>query len=444
MFPLLGFGGILVGMFSIGVMQLILATALPFIVAEIGGGELYGWVFSSYLLASLATIPLFSKLADIYGKRRFFLLGMGIFSIGSLYGGFASSMIHLIAARVIQGLGAGIITPVALAMITDMFPPEKRGSMIGIFGFVQLLANLSSPPLGSFITKNIGWAWIFFLNLGLVGLSSFLIVLDGRHEERTSTMQPFEIDIAGGLIFGGFCVLSVGLTNILSRQGEWNLNLLLFLVAIGISAVVLARVESRHRNPIIKMEFLKTKIIRSSIISSILAGAIMYGLVTILPLCGIILSKQGFRFDESKILLLFMGGITIGLLASSRLVSKLKSGQYPRFLWGLMSVSAVLMMYCISIRNLILFNVVNVLIGLGTGGVMATFLINSQNAISSEDRTTLSGLIQLGRYFGASLGITILAGMLPEVTLISGIGQFLGAFGLLVALCTAGLVNEII
>jgi hypothetical protein len=102
------------------------------------------------------------------------------------------------------------------------------------------------------------------------------------------------------------------------------------------------------------------------------------------------------------------------------------------------------MVYSISIRNLVIFNVLNILIGLGTGGIMATFLINSQNAISSEDRTILSGLIQLGRYFGASLGVTLLAGMLPEVTRISGIGQFIGPFGLLVALCAAGLVNEIL
>ena len=442
--PVLGFAGILVGMFAIGVMQLILATALPFIVAEIGGGDLYSLVFSSYMLASLATIPLFSKLADIYGKRIFYILGMGIFGIGSLYGGLAPSMTHLIAARVIQGLGAGIITPVALAMITDMFPPEKRGSMIGMFGFVQLSANLLSPPLGSFITKNAGWSWIFFLNIGMVVLSSFFVLLDGKHQESTSSAKPFEIDIAGGVMFGGFCVLTVGFTNVLSKQGQWDLRLLWFLLAIVMTAIILVRIERRHRNPVIKVEFLKTKIIRSSIVSSILAGAIMYGLVTILPLCGMILNKQGFQVDESKILLLFMIGITIGLLASSRLAGKLGSGPYPRFLWGMMSASALLMVYSISIRNLMMFNVLNILIGLGTGGVMATFLINSQNAISNEDRATLSGLIQLGRYFGASLGVTLLTGILPEVTLISGIGQFTGAFGLLVALCAAGLVNEII
>jgi MFS family permease len=440
----LGFAGILLGMFSIGVMQLILATALPFIVEEIGGGDSYSLVFSSYLLASLATIPLFSKLADIYGKRRFYLLGMGIFGIGSLYGGLAPSMSHLIAARVIQGLGAGMITPVALAMITDMFPAEKRASMIGIFGFVQLLANLLSPPLGSFITRNVGWDWIFFLNVGMVVLSSFLVLLGRIHEKSPLSRKTSEIDIAGGLIFGAFCVLTVAFANVLSRQEKWDLSGLWFLLAIGILAVLLIIVERRHRNPVIKVEFLKNKIIRSSIISSILAGAIMYGLVSVLPLCGIILSKQGLHLDESKILLLFMTGITIGLLASSRLAGKLRSEHLTRSLWVLMSVSSILIMYSISIRALVIFNLSNILMGLGTGGVMATFLINSQNAVSSEDRTVLSGLIQLGRYFGASLGVTLLIGMLPDIELIRGTAQFMGAFSLLVALCTAGLVNEIV
>jgi MFS family permease len=441
---MIGFAGILLGMFAIGVMQLILATALPFIVAEIGGGSMYSWVFSSYMLASLATIPLFSKLADIYGKRRFYVLGMIIFAIGSIYGGFAPGMNHLIAARVIQGLGAGIITPVAMAMITDMFPAEKRGSMIGIFGFVQLLSNLSSPPLGSFITKQLGWHYIFFLTVGLVALSITLVALGGTHQESRSSMKVRDIDIAGGLIFGGFCVLTVSFSNIVSKQSEWGIRGILFLLAAMIAAVILIINEKRHKNPVIKVEFLKNKIIRSSIIGSILTGAIMYGLVTILPLCGVVLSKQGFKIDESKILLLFMIGITIGLLASSRIAGKIKAGNFTRTLWIVMSLSSILIVYSISAGNLIMFNVANVLVGLCTGGIMATFLINSQNAISSKDRTVLSGLIQLARYFGASIGVTVLTGMLPEISIISGIGQFAGAFGLLVVLCVSGLINELI
>jgi len=438
------FAGLLLGMFSIGVMQLILATALPFIVAEIGGGDLYSWVFSSYMLASLFTIPLFSKLADIYGKRKFYLLGISLFALGSLYGGLAPEMTHLITARVVQGLGAGMITPVALAMVSDMFPAEKRGNMIGVFAFVQLLSNLLSPPLGSFITKQLGWYWIFFLNFGMIVLSGLLVAQGGKHQENKLSMKPAEIDIAGGLIFGGFCVLTVGFSNIASKQGNWSAVGLLFLLAIILSAAILFFIEKKHKNPVIKVEFLKTKIIRSSLISSILAGAIMYGLVTILPLCGIVLSEQGYKLDESKILLLFMVGITIGLLTGSRIVGKFKAAHFPKYLWLTMSASAMLMVYAISSGNFVIFSIFNVAIGLCTGAIMATFLINSQNAISSEDRTVLSGLIQLGRYFGASIGVTLFAGMLPRVDLISGTDQFVGAFGLLTALGLAGLINEIV
>lgn len=438
------FAGLLLGMFAIGLMQLILATALPFIVSEIGGGNLYSWVFSSYMLASLATIPLFSKLADIYGKRRFYILGISIFALGSLYGGLAPDMTHLISARVIQGLGAGIITPVAMAMVGEMFPPEKRGNMIGVFAFVQLLANLLSPPLGSIITKQLGWYWIFFLNLGLVVLSATLVTLGGKHHENKSSMKPSEIDIAGGLIFGGFCVLTVSFSNMVSKQTNWDITGLMFLLAIIITAIVLVIIEKRHKNPVIKMDFLKSKIIRSSIISSILAGAIMYGLVTILPLYGLILSQQGYNLDESKILLLFMVGITLGLLTGSRIVGKSGFRHLPKYLWVVMLASSLLMIYSVSIGNLLVFSLLNILIGLCTGGIMATFLINSQNAISNEDRTVLSGLIQLGRYFGASIGVTLFAGMLPEVSLINELGQFMGAFGLLTSLCIIGLVNEIV
>lgn len=441
---MIGFAGILIGMFSIGVMQLILATALPIIVTEIGGSSMYSWIFSSYMLASLATIPLFSKLADIYGKRRFYILGMSLFALGSLYGGFAPTMPQLIVARVIQGLAAGVITPVAMAMITDMFPPEKRGNMIGIFGFVQLLSNLLSPPMGSFITKQLGWHWIFFFTTILIIFSMLLVILSGAHDEINSSMKPSEIDILGAMLFGTFCIVTVSFSDVVGANNTLSKNAILLLLATVILGTLLVFIEKHHKNPVIKIEFLKNKIIRTSIISSILAGAIMYGLVTILPLCGVILDKQGFTIDESKILLLFMVGITTGLLASSRLKSKFRSGKFSRNLWIVMSLSSLLMLYSITTGNLLFFNVLTVLIGLCTGGIMATFLINSQNAVNGEDRTVLSGVIQLGRYFGASIGVTILTGMLPEVNLISNISEFIGAFGLLVALCIAGLINEII
>jgi len=437
------FIGIILGMFGISVMQLILAIAMPFIVTEIGGDYLYGWVFSSYMLASLLTIPIFSKLADLYGKKKFYLLGMGIFAIGTLYGGLAPIMEHLIVARVIQGLGAGMMVPISIALISDLFPAEKRGAMIGGLSFIQLLANILSPILGSVITKQLGWHWIFYITLVMIVVAMLLVARAKQTAQVSQSIRWSEIDLIGGLVFGVFCALTVSFSNAVSGQSKLGISGVLLLVGAITTAIILVWNERRHKAPIIKVAFFKTRILRRSIISSLVAGGIMYGLVTILPLCGDVLKQQGFNIDESKLLMLFMLGITFGLLIASRLVTKLNA-TFPKVLWGASVLSAGLMYYAISVSNLLMFYIVTGVLGLFLGGIMATLLINSQNAVNSEDRTVLSGLVQLGRYLGAAIGVTILTGILPEISQISGVAQFLGAFGLLVGMYILGLVNELI
>ncbi|MDX9871071.1 MAG: MFS transporter [Clostridia bacterium] len=438
------FSGIILGMFAISVMQLVLATALPHIVSEIGGGNLYSLVFSSYMISSIVMIPIFSKLADTYGKKRFYLIGISIFAIGTLYGGLAPNMPALIIARIIQGLGAGILNPVSLALVSDMFTAEKRGRMIGIFGLVQLLSNLISPLLGKSITAQLGWHWLFFLTLIAVMVSTGIVAMSGKQPESSRQAKLSEIDAIGGMLFGVFCVLMVGFSNVISKEGRLSILSGLLLVGIVIAAVSLMLNEKNQKMPIIKIEFFKTKIIRRSILSSVAAGAIMYGLITILPLCGAMLNSQGFPIDESRILLFFMVGTTVGMVVSSSFLKKLDSTVFTKTLWIVMSIGAISVLYFISIGHLMMFNLLNALIGLCVGGIMSTFMINSQNAVGSEDRTVLSGLIQLGRYMGASVGVTFFAGVLPEVGLLKSVMQFSGAFGLLVALSLLGLMNEML
>jgi MFS family permease len=416
---------------------------MPAVVTEIGGENLYSWVFSGYMLASLLTIPIFSKLADLYGKKKFYMLGMGLFSIGTLYGGFSQSMEHLIVARVIQGLGAGMMTPVSLAMISDLFPPEKRGSMIGLFSMVQLLAILFSPLLGTWIAQQLGWNWIFFITFGFLMVAMLLVGLGRQASPATRSGRWTEIDIAGGLLFGIFCVLVVSFSDTVSGQGGMDRTGILLMVGSIVTGLLLAWNESRHRDPVIKISFFQNKILRRSIISSLIAGGIMYGLVTLLPLCAASLSSQGFHISGSRLLTLFMLCTTIGLLAGSRLVAR-RNPLIPRALWGISVLVAGAMYYAISISNFVLFSIATGLLGFGLGIIMATVLINSQNAVESEDRTVLSGLVQLGRYLGASIGVTVLTGILPEVGQIAGMQQFLGAFGLLVGMYLLGLVNELI
>lgn len=437
------FVGIVLGTLGISVMQLVLATSLPSIFAEIGGAHLYGWVFASYMLASLLTIPVFSKLADLYGKRKFYLLGMGFFAAGTLYGGLAPAMEHLIVARVIQGLGAGMMIPVSLALISDTFSGERRGHMIGAFSLVQLLAILLSPFLGSLITKELGWQWIFFLAFGVILLAMLLVAASKQVPQPLSRRGWKEVDLVGGVLFGAFCVLVVSFSDAVSEQGRLALSHIWLLGGAVAAAAVLAWNERRHKDPVIKVVYFRTKILRRSIISSMIAGGIMYGLVTILPLSSALLGREGFAIDESKILLLFLLGTTVGLLIGSRLVSRLKSG-FPRVLWGVSVASAAVMYFAMGNSSPVMFSVLTGFLGLCLGGIMATLLINSQNAVSSEDRTVLSGLVQLARYLGAAVGVTILTGMLPDVGQISGTVEFVGAFSALVGLYVLGLANELI
>ena len=141
--------------------------------------------------------------------------------------------------------------------------------------------------------------------------------------------------------------------------------------------------------------------------------------------------------------MIFMIGITIGLLITSRLINRLNE-RFPKIVWGLSLLGSGVLYYAVSVSHFGLFNIISGFLGLNLGAIMATLLINSQNAVNNEDRTVLSGLVQLGRYLGASIGVTILTGILPEVSQISSAVQFLGAFGLLIAIYGVGLVNELL
>ena len=394
------------------------------------------------MLASLLTIPIFSKMADLYGRKKFYLLGMSLFAVGTLYGGLALRMEHLIVARVLQGLGAGMMTPVSIALISDLFPAEKRGRMIGMFSFVQLIANLVSPVLGSVITRQLGWHWIFFITLFMQLLAMLFVALDKTVSQQVS--QPvswLKLDLLGGLMFGLFCVFLVSFSDSVSNTGQLNPSGIFLLTGAVFTGVILAWNESRHHNPMIKLAFFQTRVLRQSIVSSLIAGGIMYGLITLLPLCNAVLKGLGFDVDESQVLMIFMIGTTLGLLITSRLITKLKA-TFPIILWAVSVLGAGGLYFSIGAGNFMLFQFITGFLGLALGGISATLLINSQNAVHDEDRTVLSGLVQLGRYLGAAVGVTILTGILPEISQISSVTQFLSAFGLLVGMYILGLVNQ--
>src|SRR5712692_9324909 len=156
---------VMLGMLLAALDQTIVGTAMPRVIAELHELEHYAWVFTAYLLASTVTVPIYRKLSDIYGRRVFFVGGMVVFLIGSALSGMAQDMTQLILFRAIQGLGAGGMMPIAMALVGDIFPPSERGKWQGLMTAVFGLATIVGPTAGGWITDNWGWRWVFYVNM---------------------------------------------------------------------------------------------------------------------------------------------------------------------------------------------------------------------------------------------------------------------------------------
>ncbi|HMN00422.1 MAG TPA: MFS transporter, partial [Anaerolineales bacterium] len=157
--------GIMLSLFMASMESTVIATAMPTIIGQLGGLEHYSWVFSAFMLASTATVPLYGKLSDLFGRRRLYIFAMGLFLIGSALSGQASNMTQLIIFRAIQGLGAGGVQPLAFIMIGEMFSLQQRARMQGLFSGVWGVSSIVGPLLGGFLVDQLSWRWVFYVNV---------------------------------------------------------------------------------------------------------------------------------------------------------------------------------------------------------------------------------------------------------------------------------------
>ena len=192
-------GAVMIGVFLAALDQTVVGTALPRIITDLGGNDLYTWAFTAYLLTSTISGPLYGKLSDLFGRRPIFLFGIGIFMVGSLLAGLTQEMWQLVAARGVQGLGAGALFPIALAVIADLFAPSERGRYQGLFGAVFGLSVLVGPAIGGMITDTIGWPFVFFFNLP-VGAVVFALVWRNLPLYHPAGERP-RVDYLGAALF---------------------------------------------------------------------------------------------------------------------------------------------------------------------------------------------------------------------------------------------------
>src|SRR5947209_8417583 len=274
--------GVMLGMLLASLDQTIVGTALPHIVADLGGLEHYAWVVTAYLLASTVTVPIYGKISDIYGRRVFFIGGMVIFLIGSALAGTSQNMTQLIIYRGIQGLGAGGMMPIALAIIGDIFPPSERGKWQGLFVAVFGFSSIVGPTLGGWITDNWGWRWVFYVNMpvGVIAILTAGFVLPKLVNRRKHI-----IDYLGSvfLIAGTVpLLLAFSWAGTQYDWGSWQIVGLFIFSAVMLITFFL--IELRAPEPIISPRLFKNSIFLVSVIATFLVSAGMFGAILYIPL----------------------------------------------------------------------------------------------------------------------------------------------------------------
>jgi EmrB/QacA subfamily drug resistance transporter len=312
--------GVMLVIFLFAIDATIVATSMPTIVAQLGGLELYSWVFSVYMLASALTTPVFGKLADLFSRRRLMLIGIGMFLFGSMLCGVARSMEMMVLFRAIQGLGGGAIYALSFIIVGILYPPQMRAKMQGIISSIWGLASILGPLAGGLIVENMSWRWIFFVNLPLVAIASPLIVIGLKEPQRET--RSLRLDLAGAVtLLIGLLLLFYALAQSAHAQSPLNGETIGFFTA-GLAVLFLFLIiEKRTEEPIIPLELFKIGLFKSSAAVAALCSMGVFGAISYLPLY--LQGVLGVAASRAGLVLLFLSlGWTAGSLIAGRWVNR--------------------------------------------------------------------------------------------------------------------------
>ena len=396
---------ILLGMFLAALDQTIVGPVLPRIVTELKGADYYTWVVTIFLVTSTITVPIYGKLSDLYGRRPLLLLGITLFLIGSVLSGLSQTMWQLILFRGVQGLGAGALFPIALAVIGDLFTPAERGKYQGLFGAVFGIAFLIGPGLGGFLTDTFSWHWVFFVNLpiGIVALAVIGRLLPNIKGRR----RDIRIDYLGVITLTlGLMPILVGLT--VAETSQWTDPAVWGSIAIGLAVLVLfVIVEARAAEPIIPLHLFRNRTFSASMVAIFLATFGFGAAIIFLPLYFQIVEGASATASGYK-LLPFLGGLIISSIASGYIVSR--TGRYKSVvLVGLviLTVGLALMTNLRADTSDFALSSWMFVAGFGVGPTFAVFTIIVQNAVPFSELGAATSDLTLFRQIGTTMGLTL-------------------------------------
>jgi EmrB/QacA subfamily drug resistance transporter len=399
------FGALLLVLLLASLDQTIVSTALPTIVGELGGLEHLSWVVTAYLLAATVVGPLYGKFGDLYGRKTVLQTAILIFLGGSALCGLAQNMGELIAFRAIQGLGAGGLIVVTLAVVGDIIPPRDRGRYQGFFGGVFGVSTIIGPLLGGFFVDNLSWRWIFYVNLpvGAVALAVIAVAFHARPEHRQHTIDYLGAALLGGTLSSIILFTSLGGTT--WAWGSWRIVSLIVLAAVLLPAFVLA--ERRATEPILPLSLFRNRTFAVTGAIGFIVGLALFGAITFLPLY-LQITKGSSPTSSGLQLVPLMAGVLVSSVLSGQLISRF--GRYRPFPIAGTALTA-LGLFLLSrlhvgtpISTVMAYNLV---LGLGLGLVMQVLVLAVQNAVDRRDLGVATSGSLLFRQVGGSIGVAL-------------------------------------
>ncbi|MFE3637141.1 MDR family MFS transporter [Streptomyces cellostaticus] len=389
--------------------NMIVGTAMPTIVGELGGLEHLSWVVTGYTLATAAATPIWGKLGDMFGRKATFLSSIVIFLIGSALSGMAQDMGQLIGFRAVQGLGAGGLMVGVMAIIGDLIPPRERGKYQGMMAGVMALAMIGGPLVGGTITDNWGWRWSFYINLPL-GAVALALVSAVLHLPKKRSKA--------GIDYLGVLLLTVGITSIVlvttwgGTEYDWTSARIMELIGIGVAALVgFVFWQTRAAEPVLPLHIFRSGNFTLMSVIGFITGFVMFGATLFLPLYQ--QAVQGASATNSGLLLLpMLGAMLVTSMVAGRVTTG--SGRYKVFpITG--GVLMIVGLYLLSLMDTdttrLTSGLYMAVLGAGMGCLMQITMLVAQNSVEMKDMGVASSSTTLFRTLGSSFGVAVMGAL---------------------------------